>query len=229
MKSYIKNNVTNQVEKAVTRCLTSGDLDELMRLQETICAALTDKSLYIPSPRTGFEQLINGAGEIHGIFTRDTLCGVCSLFMPGDTEENLGRDIGIMDSELSVCAMLTGIMVAPEYRQNGIARELINLCIRRAVDVMGARYVIATVSPKDTAGILSIMSLNKVRLKALKQKYGCKLRYIICYQQDDKRLYTVYNRYSLGDVYSISKALADGYEGIATFRNDDGTYIWLAK
>ena len=229
MKPYIKNNVTAQVEKTVTRRLAHGDLDELMRLQETVLAVLADKSLYIPLRRADFEQFLDGSGEIHGIFTRDTLCGVCSVFMPGNGAENLGRDIGISDSELPVCAILAGIMVAPEYRQNGIARELINICIRRAAEMLGARYVLAAVSPKDTAGMLSFMSIHKMRLKALKQKYGCKLRYILCYQHDDRRLYTVYDRYALGDVYSISKALADGYEGIATFRNEDGTYIWLSK
>ena len=229
MKQYIKNIKTNKVEKAVTRRLTKSDLGELMRIQTEAIASLEDKSLYVESSRDDFKKIIDGCGEIYGIFTRDTLCGACSVYMPGDAPENLGNDIKLQNSELSGCAVLDNLLVSPEYRQNGIARELIRICIKRAVDALGARYVLAAVSPKNTPCILSFMSLNGVRLAALKQKYGCKLRYIMCYNHDEKRLYTLYERYTLQDIYSISRALADGYVGIATFKDSEHAYIWMSK
>lgn len=229
MKPYLKNNKTNKVEKAVTRRLSCSDLNALMQLQSDAIAAMDDKSLYICSERKEFEEIIRTKGEIYGIFTHNCLCGACSIYMPGDTPQNLGRDINLAKRELVLCATIDSVFVAPDYRNNGIARELIHVCIKRAVDAMGARYVLATISPKNTACILSFMSLNSVRIKALRQKYGCKLRYIVCYTHDDKRLYTLYERYSIDDVFSISHGLADGYEGIATFRNDDEIYMWLAK
>jgi ribosomal protein S18 acetylase RimI-like enzyme len=229
MKLYVKNTKTNKVEKVVTRRLTKSDLGELMNIQAEAMASLGDKSLCIESSREDFEKIIDGRGEMHGIFTRDTLCGVCGVYMPGDIPENLGHDIELPKSELDACAVIDGIFVSSDYRQNGIARELVRICIKRAVDVLGARYVLAAVSPKNTPCILSFMSINGMRLSALRQKYGCKLRYIMCYNHDDKRLYTVYERYALGDVYSISRALADGYVGIATFKNDEKVYIWMSK
>ncbi len=229
MKPYLKNGKTNKVEKAVTRRLTIQDLDALVQLQQDTVSALDDPSIYLISNREDFADIINDTGEIYGIFTRDRLCGACSIYMPGNTPQNLGRDIGLEEKELPSCATLDSVFVSPDYRNNGIARELIHICIKRAVDAMGANYVLATVSPKNIASILSFLSLNNMRLKTLRQKYGCRLRYIMCYKHNDKRLYTIYERYAIEDVFSISRALADGYEGIATFKNEDNVYIWLAK
>ena len=229
MKQYIKNIRTNKVEKAVTRRLTKSDLGELMRIQSEVMAALTDKSIYIEGSRDEFENILDSRGEIYGIFTRDTLCGACSIKMPGDVPQNLGNDIPLHTNEIAGCANIDYLFVSPDYRQNGIARELVRVCIKRAVDALGARYVLAAVSPKNTSCILSYMSLNGMRLSALKQKYGCRLRYIMCYNHDDKRLYTVYERFALEDVYSISRALAGGYVGIATFRSNESIYIWMSK
>lgn len=229
MKPYLKNTKTNKVEKAVTRRLSKADLGELMRVQTEAADSLGDKSLYIESSREDFERILDGRGEIYGIFTRDTLCGACSIYMPGDAPENLGNDIDIPKNELYLCAMLESVFVSPDYRKNGIARELIHICIKRAVESLGARYVLSTVSPKNVPCILSFMSINGVRLVALRQKYGCKLRYIMCYNHEDKQLYTVYERYPLTDVYSISRALADKYVGVATFKSENSIFIWLSK
>jgi len=229
MKPYLKNNKTNKVEKAVTRRITLKDIDELMRVQAAAVAALDDPSVYVVSSRDDFKGILNRGGEIHGIFTKDGLCGACSVYVPGNPGESLGVEAGIPKNELPLCANIDSVFVAPDYAHNGIARELIKTCINRAVENLGANYVLATVSPKNVPSILSFMSLNGVRLKALAQKYGYKLRYIMCYNHSDKRLFTVYERYALGDVYSISRALSNGYEGIATFKTEDDVFIWLAK
>jgi ribosomal protein S18 acetylase RimI-like enzyme len=228
MKPYLKNISTNEVERAVTRRLTKNDLGELSRAQESAVAALEDKSLYIPKSREDFEKIL-ASGEIYGIFTRNRLCGACCVFMPGDSPENLGSDIYIPPEELALCAVVDGLFVAPDYRGNGISRELLCLCIERAAEALGARHVLAAVSPKNIPCILNFMSISGMRVAALRQKYGCRLRYIMRYTHGDKRLYTIYERYPLGDVYSVSRALADGYEGIAIFKAEDAAYIWMSK
>jgi ribosomal protein S18 acetylase RimI-like enzyme len=227
MKPYLKNNQTDEVVKALTRRLTAADLEELMLLQQSAVGA-DAASLYIPHTRANFTALLE-TGEILGIFTDAGLCGACSVNMPGTASQNLGHDLDMSNSDLPDCAVIDSLLVAPAWRGNGIARELIRCCIRRAVETMGARFVLAAVSPKNIGCILSFMSINNVRIKALRQKHGCKLRYILCYTHEDRRLFTVYERYEIQDVYQISRALANRYEGIATFKNDEGVFVWLAK
>ncbi|MEG2259343.1 MAG: GNAT family N-acetyltransferase, partial [Oscillospiraceae bacterium] len=167
-------------------------------------------------------------GEVHGMFANGELCGVCG-FIPSLYGENLGADIGFSDSECANCVTLECYFVAPAYRSNGIARELAHVCVGRAVEAFGCTRVLATVSPKNIGSLMSMMSINGFQIKAMRQKYGCKLRYIMCYTHSSTRLYTYYERFSVFDVYAISRCLAKGYEGISLFKNEDGIFVWLAK
>ncbi len=228
IKPYVRNNGTNEVERAVARRLSENDVEAVLRLQRETAEQLEDPGIFVVNTREEFLKLL-AHGELHGLFAGGRLVAAAGFYFPGDTAENHGRDVGLDGEALLRSAVLDTCFVAPLYRGNGIARELVLTCLRRAVCEYGALYVLATVSPKNAASLLSLMSVNGMRVVALRQKYGCRLRYILRYEHRSKRLYTVYERYPLPDVYNISRALAGGFEGIATFKNQEGAFIWLAK
>ena len=228
MKPYVKNNRTGEVERAAARRLTDNDLPAVLSLQREVTDALTDASVYVPSPAEEFRRIL-ARGELHGLFAGGRLIAAACFYFPGDAPENHGRDLGLRDEELLRCAVLDSCFVAPDYRGNGLARELAEVCVHRAMCACGAENVVATVSPKNTASLLSLMAVNGMRIAALRQKYGCRLRYILRCERSCRRLYTVYERYALGDVYGISRALADGYEGISLFRSGPDVWLWLSK
>lgn len=217
MKPYVKNNATNEVCKTEVRRLCENDIDELIRVQELAAGSLCDASLYVMSEREDFLRIIKH-GEITGLFAKGELCGAAGLRLCEGAD---GEDMGE--------AALDFVFVAPNYRKNGIARELIKICVRRAFDKYSSADVTATVSPKNLPSLLSFMSINGFRICALRQKYGCKLRYILRAEKYSKKLYTVYERFEICDIYGISKMLAAGYEGIAVFKDEKKIYIWLAK
>ncbi|NLC78925.1 MAG: GNAT family N-acetyltransferase [Ruminococcaceae bacterium] len=215
MKPYVKNNLTQEVCRAEVRRLCESDADALVRVQERAAGTLRDASLYVMSEREDFLRIMKN-GEISALFANGELCGAAGLRFPGD-------------EEYPESAALDFIFVLPEYRKNGIGRELIRISVRRAFERFGAGCVVATVSPKNIPSLLSFMSINGFRISALRQKYGCKLRYILTCEKNSKKLYTVYERFEISDIYGISKMLAAGYEGIAVFRDERKIYIWLAK
>ncbi len=228
MKPYLKNRRTEEVVRTMTRRLSAADSADFLQLQAAATAEIDDPSLYRGCGADEFAEALE-RGEIHGLYAKEHLCAACMVTIPRDTDAGLAADIGIPEGDRPTCAVIEGLVVDPDYRGNGASRELLKLCINRAVERLDARYVLAAVSPKNVPCILNLMSINGMRLKALRQKYGCKLRYILCYNRDDHRLFTIYERFDIRDVFGISKALAGHFEGIATFQSDGDTFLWVAK
>lgn len=228
IKPFVKNKSTGEVEKTTERRLCENDLPAVLALQAQVIDALGDKSVYVESTRAEFLNIL-AAGELHGLFADNRLIAAICYYFPGDTPENHGRDLGLTGEELLSCAVLDSCFVAPDYRGNGIARDLAERCIHRAVCGGGARNIVATVSPKNVASLLSFLPVNGMRICALRQKYGCRLRYILRYEHPSQKTYTVYEKYLLSDVYGISRALADGYEGVSIFSDGETVYLWMSK
>ncbi len=227
MKPYVKNQLTGEVLKTTVRRLYESDLDELLRLQGAAVGALEDASLYVPTSRDEFLLLLR-RGEVQGMFAQGTLCGAAAI-LPSALGDITAGDAGLDDEQFASCATLECYFVSPFFRGNGIARELALVSVARAAHSFGASALLATVSPRNLASLLTLMSINGFRIRALRQKYGCKLRYILCHTHNNPRLYTYYERFPSSDVYNISRCLANGYEGISTFKDGENIFLWLAK
>ena len=227
MKPYLKNNRTGKVEKGAVRQLHEHDLEEIMRVQQLAASTLEDSSVYVASNRAEVLTMLND-GEMQGMFADGKLCGVCGILRCTD-DPTLADELDFDSQQKEKALNLECYFVLPDYRGNGIARELARLCLDRAQQRFGARCLLASVSPKNLASLMTMMSINGFRIRALRQLYGCKLRYILCCDPSSERLYTYYERFAVEDVYAISRALTQGYEGIATFTNADGSFVWLAK
>ncbi len=228
MKPYLKNNRTNEVERGTVRRLHEHDLDEIMRVQDDAMSSIKDTATYVPGRRADFLHML-AHGEVQGMFAGGVLCGVCGILPANGDAGYLAEELGFDDAQRTKSVNLECYFVARDYRGNGIARELAHLCVERAQETFGARYILATVSPKNIPSLLTMMSINGFRIRTMRQLYGCKLRYVMCCEPASERLYTYYERFSIYDVYAISRCLAQGYEGIATFRSEEGLFVWLAK
>lgn len=226
MKPYVKNNRTGEVCRSAARRLHEADLPEILRVQQAAAAGLADPSLYVPSDGEAFRALI-AQGDVQGLFAAGELAGVCAA-LPSPLGSVFADDACLPPEALARSVTLECYFVAPDFAGNGIARELAAAAVQRAFDA-GAQHVLATVSPKNGASLVTLMQINGFRIVSLRQKYGCRLRYVLCNTCRDPRLFTYYERYDARDVFGISRGLANGWVGLSIFRDKPNLYVWLAK
>ncbi|MEG1017752.1 MAG: GNAT family N-acetyltransferase, partial [Oscillospiraceae bacterium] len=187
MKPFVKNNASGKIMETATKKIGESEIAELLALQEEAACDSAKTGVYIMLDEKELRGILL-TGEIIGIYAGGELCAAAGFYIPQDTQENLGRDIKLPERELSRCAVLDFYFVADKYRGNGLAKELVRECVLHATSWHGARYVLATASPKNTASIVALMNTGMMKIRALKQKYGCRLRYILCYDSRDKKL-----------------------------------------
>lgn len=105
------------------------------------------------------------------------LAGLLIVCFPGEDEDNLGRDIGIPETELAKVVHMDTSVVAANHRGHGLEQRMLEyaeICLTGS----GYRYLMATVSPDNPA---SLHSLEKAGYHVVltKEKYGGYLRHIL--------------------------------------------------
>ena len=228
MRPYARNTRTGEVARVVLRRLHEGDLEAVCALQ-TLCAeGLADPSVFVINTPAEMLQLMQ-QGEVYGAFAEDTLAACVAIFMPRTAAQDLAADVLPHRLPEIGNAVLDTCFVHPDYRCSGLARDLARHCARRAFEAMGAERVLCTVSPKNHASLRALLSVEGTRILALRQKYGGRLRYVLCRERAPRAVYTLFERLPLSDTFSISRALADGFVGFSLFAKEENAYLWVAK
>lgn len=106
-----------------------------------------------------------------------SLAGVFSLAFPGLGEENLGRDIGLADDELSFVAHMDIAAVRACFRGCGIQKMLMQMAEKDA-SALGYRYLMCTIHPDNAASMKSALSLG-YKVILTKEMYGGLVRNIL--------------------------------------------------
>ena len=225
MKPYVRNIETGAVERLVRRRLSEADMSALLISQRAVTDASGDESLYLAASEEDFLRVLSD-GELWGFFAGGRLAAAFSLLPPG-RGDGLAEYLDIPDNPPAV-SELDRYFVTPEYRRNGLGSELVRFAKRRAF-ALGARSIAATVSPRNRASIRALVSDGGFRIRRARMLYGGKLRYIAAAERDDDAVFTIFERFALEDVYGITKMLARGYEGCATYYDEGGSYLWVAK
>lgn len=218
VKPYVKNRCTGEVLPAVTRTLGNQEVAKLAALYVT-CGLHRDEA------QDRAAELLR-RGKVVGILACGELCAACAV-LPA-RGERLVEELGLGDESVRRCGVLDGLAEHPDFYGNGLEREAVSAVLRLCWrdDLF---FAAMAVKPSERERLLALMSLNGMRLRGQVRRNGGHLYYLLLCMREDKRLYTDYNRYSLDDTYGITKALEDGSEGIATFRSNEGDFIWLAR
>ena len=154
------------------------NIDDIMVLQDVIVNDLNDSAVFNASPRETLLQNIATKGRMVGIFHEKMLIAYHSVYYPDqqDTDYNLGRDIGLPDSEVRNMANIQNILVHPKWRGNQFGMKMNEAAIAYLKN-NSYRHILATVSPKNIFSI-NIFCKSGFIIKDLKLKYGDKLRFI---------------------------------------------------
>lgn len=106
-----------------------------------------------------------------------TLAGVFIAALPGDREENLGRDIGLSQEELGKVAHMESVAILPEYRGNGLQYILMKTA-EEELRKHGFRHLMCTVHPENKYSRNNMIKQG-YRVVLTKEKYGGYLRDIL--------------------------------------------------
>lgn len=159
------------------RFMNESHLKDIISLQEIIINSLDDKEIFRTHSAEYFRDHLQVERSTSGVFTNDGLVAYSILYFPGENEDNFGSDINLPSDELCEVVHLATVAVHPAYRGNSLQ----SIMQRNHLDFarrMGYEHACCMVSPKNRPSLQNIFSLGFM-IKALKIKFGYRLRYIM--------------------------------------------------
>ncbi|WP_214875697.1 hypothetical protein [Exiguobacterium sp. CH10] len=158
------------------RVLTLSDLPELLSIQEAVIQALAEPEHYQSLSIEEFTKLLADQTLI-GATAEGRLIAFRAMLIPPIDDEHLGRDIGWPEDSLERVLYQEVTNVHPDFRGYGLQTHLGKLLMSQVESDNRFDVVCATVAPFNIPSMKDKFTLG-LRIGALKEKYGGKLRYI---------------------------------------------------
>lgn len=206
------------------RLLTADDLVSIQNVQDEVCAALEDSDILQPLSEDELLHILNGHGDMLGIFVENQLIAFRALLKPDVEEaEHLGRDVGAEDLSRVLYQEISN--VHPKFRGHGLQKRMAELIMQEA-NLDSIDWICATVMPYNIAS-LKDKFVQGMKIFALKYKYGGKLRYVFAKRIKSEAAPCSEKVFvSMGDTEAQQGLLATGYIGVGMqFLNDD----WIVE
>lgn len=153
------------------------DAEEIYDLIQTVYSQLTDKSIYVCCNLEDVKAMLTENG--FGVVALDSMQKIIGCFLceyPGDSQENLGRDIRLPEQELVNVVQIEEAVVLEGYRGNSLQSKMLQFA-ERLIDKEKYRYLLATVSP-DNPPSFKTLENNGFKHIITKEKYGGFIRRI---------------------------------------------------
>ncbi|MFB9750111.1 GNAT family N-acetyltransferase [Paenibacillus hodogayensis] len=132
------------------RRLGREGLAEVHDLMADVVSRIPDKALFYADDDQYFHELLEQDGEMYGAYDKEKLAAYSILAHPGRGANNLARQFGVPDEELSRVWVLDSTIVHESVRGRGLQRYFNVLREKRAV-ALGAKYLYSTVHPDNAA------------------------------------------------------------------------------
>lgn len=151
--------------------------DEIYRVMQEVYERMEDKSLYVCDDLEYIKDHIekNGFGVV-ACNENSKIVGSFMLRYPGESDDNLGRDIGLQDCRLDEVVHMESVVVLPEYRGRALQLRMLKYA-EKMIDRSRYKYFVATVSP-DNKWSCDTFERNGYELVVTKEKFGGLLRRI---------------------------------------------------
>ena len=174
-----KNKGSPEEEDAVfeIRYMDEDHLDEMMTLQEVIIQSLEDKEIFRTHSVDYFKGLFQVENAAIGAFTDEGLIACSIIQFPEKIEDNFGVDVNLPKDDLSRVVHIAKVAVHRAFRGNSLQRKLQGIHLEVARE-KGYHRACCMVSPKNRHSLHNIFS-HGFTIKALKLKFGSRLRYIL--------------------------------------------------
>ena len=154
------------------------DVPGIMRVMETARDTVPRREWFVADEEPFVREHIEENGFVLAAQAENgEIAGFFLIHIPGLTEKNLGRSLGLPAEELPAVAHMDSAAVLPAYRGNGLQARLLREAERR---LAGGPYSIwmSTVHP-DNCYSLANMLAQGYRVAATMKKYGGLDRHIL--------------------------------------------------
>ncbi len=174
----LRNRQENKLYPYEMRLLDMKNIEEIMSLQYEILSAMKDTDVCVAMTDSEVTDILNGLGEMVGVFVDNTLVAVGASLFPGDREDNLGRDIDLCDAELMKVAHLEFAAVHPLYRGNSLQKIVAGYLVKSIAEAGRFEFILNTISPLNPVSLDTGFYLG-LHIRKLLVKYGGLIRYIL--------------------------------------------------
>lgn len=212
--------------------LDESSLQEMIELQDLILGHLPDPEIFFPHDKDYFHRIFQHDRSVLGVKAEDRLAAYSIIRIPGHEDDNLGRDINLVEDELGRVAHLQATVVHPAFRGNGLQRKMAATHLGVIRD-LGFQHVCCTVSPKNPASLANIIG-NGLVIKDLRPKFGGWWRYImyanLSWPKDLCQRLEKSKKAIMGtDLPGQRALLKDGFVGFKTEMQPNGFAVFYAK
>ncbi|MBR6770737.1 MAG: GNAT family N-acetyltransferase [Lachnospiraceae bacterium] len=153
------------------------ELENIHQVMTEAAKALAHHTLYICDSLAYVKQLLQTSGFAVTARTQEGQIVAVLLFRyPGQAEDNLGWDIGLLPRQIAQVAHIESVAVLPEYWGRGLMKQML-IYGEEWIDTGKYCYLMATVSPDNPASY-TCLERSGYRHMLTKEKYGGLLRRI---------------------------------------------------
>ncbi|MDL2271527.1 GNAT family N-acetyltransferase [Desulfovibrio sp. OttesenSCG-928-I05] len=140
-------------------------------------AGMDDPSLFVPDDLDFLTRHIADEGvtviALHG----GAVCAFLVVDFPGESEKNLGNDLGWSPDACRASVHMDSVCVLPEHRGHGLQKMLLQKGEELAAG-LGYTSFLATVHPDNAASLKSFLALG-YSIGTTKEKYGGLMRHVL--------------------------------------------------
>ncbi|WP_424237410.1 GNAT family N-acetyltransferase [Bhargavaea ginsengi] len=206
------------------RKLCEEQLTEILALQEEVIGALEVKERLQPLTEDEFRFIMDGNGEMIGVYAYGEMIAWRAMLIPDNDHEGLGRDVGVPEEEIDKVIYQEISAVSPKWRGFSL-QTLMGLVLMDRVDAERYRYVCSTVMPGNIPSLKDKFK-QSLEVRALKEKYGSKLRYVFFKDlKAPEQRRTESMDIPMDDIAGQQKLLAEGWAGTVMVENGNGWFV----
>jgi ribosomal protein S18 acetylase RimI-like enzyme len=208
--------------------LSPKHTEQVVELDAHIIKTLSHPDLYHPPYDQAILQVCLRNGLAIGVWKEQALIAYLLAYYPSEHLDNLGRDVDIPREQLDEVAQFWGIAVHTAYRHRSLAFELTKSAMH-ILTAFGYQSIMATCHPENYYSLRNLLQLG-FRIRRLKEKYGGKLRYVLCYNshQDTNSSWSKMVIDST-DFTTQERLLQEGSIGMELLKTEQGYQIVFAK
>lgn len=194
------------------RTLSEAELPVILALQQVVVDNLEDKRVLQPLSEVEFLNILGGNGLMIGVYEAGQLVAFRALLKPDVAEaEHLGEDVGAADFARVLYQEVS--VVHPAMRGKGLQQQMGEF-IMAQVDTSLYDWVCATVMPLNIASMKDKLAQG-LFIRALKLKYGGKLRYVFGkdLRSAEATVFVERELIAMADTEGQQKLLVQGFVG----------------